>query len=140
MKRITKKIKLDIYEKALIEFEYRFNNKMYNVGFCYVLHNVCCKDYAEYNISAYNDLKDLKDLPFKVFKELSDFVPKYKDTVSSWYSRDRKGYIKRINILKIIIRELKKDIDNSKKIKDNSKKIKDSINHKKSKDATKNNK
>ena len=129
MKRITKKIKLDIYEKALIEFKNRLINKMYSVGFCYVLHSVCYKDYAEYNISAYNDLKDL---PFKVFKELSDFVPKYKDSVTSWYSRDRKGYIKRINILKIIIRDLKKDMDNSKKIKN-------SINHKKFKDATKNN-
>lgn len=130
MKRITKKIKLDIYEKALIEFKNRLNDKDYNLGFCYILHSICYKDYKEYNISAYDDLKDL---PFKVFKELSDFVPKYKDSVSSWYPRDRKGYIKRINILKIIIRELKKDIDNSKKIKD-------SINHKKSKDATKNNK
>lgn len=137
MKRITKKIKLDIYEKALIEFKNRLINENYSLGFCYILHSICYKDYKEYNINAYSDLKDL---PFKVFKELSDFVPKYKDTVSSWYSRDRKGYIKRINILKIIIRELKKDIDNSKKIKDNSKKIKDSINHKKSKDATKNNK
>lgn len=137
MKRITKKIKLDIYEKALIEFKNRLINENYSLGFCYILHSVCYKDYKEYNINAYNDLKGL---PFKVFKELSDFVPKYKDTVSSWYPRNRKGYIKRINILKIIIRELKKDIDNSKKIKDNSKKIKDSINHKKSKDATKNNK
>src|SRR5574343_532062 len=124
MKRITKKIKLDIYEKALIEFKNRLINENYSLGFCYILHSVCHKDYKEYNINAYNDLKDL---PFKVFKELSDFVPKYKDTVSSWYPRNRKGYIKRINILKIIIRELKKDIDNSKKIKD-------SINHKKSKD------
>lgn len=130
MKRITKKIKLDIYEKALIEFKNRLINENYSLGFCYILHSVCYKDYKEYNINAYNDLKDL---PFKVFKELSDFVPKYKDTVSSWYSRDRKGYIKRINILKLIIRDLKKDINNSKKIKD-------SINHKKSKDATKNNK
>lgn len=130
MKRITKKIKLDIYEKALIEFKNRLINENYSLGFCYILHSVCYKNYKEYNINAYNDLKDL---PFKVFKELSDFVPKYKDTVSSWYPRDRKGYIKRINILKIIIRELKKDIDNSKKIKD-------SINHKKSKDATKDNK
>lgn len=137
MKRITKKIKLDIYEKALIEFKDRLNNKMYNVGFCYVLHSICCKDYKKYNINVYDDLKDL---PFKVFKELNDFVPKNKDSINSCYSRDRKGYIKRRNILKIIIRELKKDIDNSKKIKDNSKKIKDSINHKKSKDATKNNK
>lgn len=137
MKRITKKIKLDIYEKALIEFENRLNNKNYTLGFCYILHSICCKSYETYNISAYDDLKDL---PFKVFKELSNFVPNNKDTINSWYSRDRKGYIKRINILKIIIRELKKDIDNSKKIKDNSKKIKDSINHKKSKDATKNNK
>lgn len=130
MKRITKKIKLDIYEKALIEFENRLNNKNYSLGFCYVLHSVCCKDYAEYNISVYNDLKGL---PFKVFKELSDFVPKNKDTMGSWYPRDRKGYIKRRNILKLIIRDLKKDIDNSKKIKN-------SINHKKFKDATKNNK
>ena len=130
MKRITKKIKLDIYEKALIEFKNRLINENYTLGFCYILHSICYKDYKEYNINVYNDLKDL---PFKVFKELSDFVPKYKDTVSSWYSRDRKGYIKRINILKLIIRDLKKDIDNSKKIKD-------SINHKKFKDATKNNK
>ena len=130
MKKITKKIKLDIYEKALIEFKNRLINENYSLGFCYTLQGICCKDYAEYNINVYNDLKDL---PFKVFKELSDFVPKYKDTVSSWYSRDRKGYIKRINILKLIIRDLKKDINNSKKIKD-------SINHKKSKDATKNNK
>ena len=129
MKRITKKIKLDIYEKAIIEFKYRINTKSYNVGFCYILHNICRKDYAEYNINAYDDLKDL---PFKVFKELSDFVPKHKYTVSNWYPRNRKGYVKRINILKIIIRELKKDINNSKKIKD-------SINYKKSKDATKNN-
>ena len=138
MKRITKKIKLDIYEKALIEFKDRLNDKIYSVGFCYILHTICRKDYEKYNISVYDDLKDL---PFKVFKELSDFVPKTKDLAASWYPRNRKGYVKRINILKIIIRDLKKDIDNSKKIKDsiNSKKIKDSINYKKSKDATKNN-
>lgn len=130
MKRITKKIKLDIYEKALIEFKDRLNNKNYSLGFCYILHSICCKDYETYTISAYNDLEHL---PFKVFKELSDFVPKNKYSTRYWYSRDRKGYIKRINILKLIIRDLKKDIDNSKKIKD-------SINHKKFKDATKNNK
>ena len=129
MKRITKKIKLDIYEKALIEFKNRLINENYSLGFCYILHTICYKDYKEYNINVY---KDLKDLPFKVFKELSDFVPKNKDLAGSWYPRDRKGYIKRINKLKIIIRDLKKDIDNSKKIKDN-------INYKKSKDATKNN-
>ena len=130
MKRITKKIKLDIYEKALIEFKNRLINENYSLGFCYILHSICYKDYKEYNINVYNDLKDL---PFKVFKEFSDFVPKNKDIAGSWYPRDRKGYIKRISILKLIIRDLKKDIDNSKKIKD-------SINHKKFKDATKNNK
>ena len=41
MKRITKKIKLDIYEKALIEFENRLNNKNYCLGFCYILYGIC---------------------------------------------------------------------------------------------------
>ena len=64
MKRITKKIKLDIYEKALIEFKNRLNDKNYILGFCYILHSICYKDYKEYNINAY---ADLTDLPFPLW-------------------------------------------------------------------------
>jgi hypothetical protein len=112
-KRITEKIKLDIYKKVLSNFLDRYKDSNFGVGFCYVFHIICLIDYEYLDIDAYRDLFLYK---IKIFKELQNFRPtSYKS--GNWYPYNKKGYIKRITILKTIIKNLEKDINKPKNLK-----------------------